>query len=217
MTPPPDTTLTTSSETQDMAHDREDRSDASGPLEAATDVVVVAVWAAVAGLLGAVLWWQLTTLPEVTKNGDSASVAPGELVRQVGIDGWFFVIAGVGGLASGVLLTAWRRRDPLLMVLLLALGGTFAAWLMERVGLALGPEKELVALEGLAEGAMVEMQLTLQATGIIWVWPMAAVLGAVLYLWVLRRPDHVPAHRRSDDEDSAGPASDPRGPGHHRA
>lgn len=186
---------TSSRTTDDRAGNRADGPTGSDLLETATDVVVVAVWAVLTGFLGAVLWWQLTTLPEVTKNGDSASVDPGELVRQVGIDGWFFVIAAVLGLVGGVLLTAWRQRDPVLTVLLLALGGTFASWLMERVGLALGPEKELVALEGLADGAMVEMQLKLQATGILWVLPMAAVLGAALHLWVLRRPDHPVAGR----------------------
>ena len=56
------------------------------------------------------------------------------------------MIAAVGGLLSGVLLLIWRWRDPLLMVVLVALGGGLASWLMVHVGLALGPEDEVAAL-----------------------------------------------------------------------
>jgi len=155
----------------------------------AFDAVVVAVWFAVAGLVGAVVWWQVTTLPKLTRTGDSASQAPNQLVGQVSIDGWFFVVAAVGGLVSGIVLLWWRRRDPLLMVIFLALGGGLAAWLMVHAGLALGPEPELAALRDLEEGAQVAMQLKLHAAGMVWIWPIAAVLGALLQLWVLAKPE----------------------------
>jgi hypothetical protein len=155
----------------------------------AFDALVVAVWFAVAGLVGALVWWQVTTLPTLTRTGDSASQAPNQLVGQVGIDGWYFVVAAVAGLVSGIVLMWWRRRDPLLMVILLALGGGLAAWLMMRAGLVLGPEPELTALRDLKEGAEVSMQLKLHAPGMVWIWPIAAVLGALLQLWVLAKPE----------------------------
>lgn len=152
------------------------------------DVVVVAVWFAVAGAAGAVVWWQVTTLPKLTRSGENASQAPDQLVNQVGIDGWFFVVAAVGGLVSGIILLAWRRRDPLLMVVLVALGGGLASWVMVRAGLALGPAPELTALRELAEGGEVSMQLKLHAPGMTWTWSVAAVLGALLQMWVLAKP-----------------------------
>jgi hypothetical protein len=155
---------------------------------AAVDVLIVAVWFVVAGAVGAVVWWQVTTLPKLTRTGDSASQAPDQLVSQVGIDGWFFVVAIVGGLLSGIALLAWRRRDPLLMVVLIALGAGLAAWVMVHAGLALGPSPELAALRDLAEGDEVSMQLKLHAPGMAWVWPIAALLGALLQLWVLAKP-----------------------------
>ncbi|MCW2807242.1 MAG: family ATPase [Marmoricola sp.] len=164
-------------------------------LAGARDALVVAVWFAVMGAIGAVVWWQVTPLPEVTKSGGKATLAPDELVKQVNIDGWFFVIAAIGGLASAVILMAWRRRDPLVMVLLVALGGALAAWVMIRVGLALGPPSELTALRSAPDGARVPMQLKLHAPGMAWVWPLAAVFGAAVHLWVLKKPDpeHPPA------------------------
>jgi hypothetical protein len=154
----------------------------------AVDAAVSAVWFAVAGAVGAVVWWQVTPLPTLTRAGDSASQASDQLVNQVGIDGWFFVVAAVGGLLSGIVLLAWRRRDPLLMVVLVALGGGLASWVMVRVGLALGPEPELTALRDLAEGDEVSMQLKLHATGMTLIWPVAAMLGALLQMWVLAKP-----------------------------
>lgn len=155
----------------------------------AEDALVVAVWFAVMGVLGAVVWWQVTALPLVTKSGDSATLAPEELIKQVGIDGWFFVVAATGGLLSGVVLMAWRHRDPLLMVVLVALGGGIAAWLMIHLGLALGPEKELTALRAVADGGRVSMRLKLHAPGMAYVWSIASLLGSAIYLWVLKKPD----------------------------
>jgi len=155
----------------------------------ALDAIIVLVWFAAAGVLGAVVWWQVTTLPKVTKAGDSGTLAPEELVKQVQIDGWFFVIGAVGGLLSGVTLLLWRRRDPLAMVVLVALGAGLASWLMIHVGLVLGPDAVRGALRGLPEGAKVPTQLKLHATGVAWIWPVAAVLGALVELWILQRPD----------------------------
>jgi hypothetical protein len=157
------------------------------------DALVVTVWFTVAGILGAVAWWQLSDLPQVTKSGNAATLSPEELTTQVSADGWYFVIAAVGGLLSGVVLLAWRRRDPLLMVVLVVLGAGLAAWLMLRIGLALGPEKELAALKNARDGTQVSEQLKLRATGVVWIWPLAASFGALVYLWVLRKPGDDPA------------------------
>jgi hypothetical protein len=75
------------------------------------------------------------------------------------------------------------------MILLVALGGGLAAWVTVRTGLALGPSPELAALRDLAEGDEVSMQLKLHASGVALVWPIAALLGAVLQLWVLAKPE----------------------------
>jgi hypothetical protein len=154
----------------------------------AVDALVVAVWFAVAGAVGAVVWWQVTTLPKLTRAGDSASQAADQLSVQVGIDAWFFVVAAVGGLLSGIVLLWWRRRDPLLMVILVALGAGLASWVMVRAGLTLGPAPELATLRGLKEGDEVSMQLKLHASGLVWIWPVAALLGALLQMWVLAKP-----------------------------
>jgi len=149
---------------------------------------IVGLWSVVAGLVGAFVWVHVTPLPKVTKVGNAAVTPAEELVKQVGMDGWFFVIALVGGLLSGVILTAWRRRDPLLMVALVTLGGGLSSWLMIEVGHALGPGSERAALRKLADGAHVSEQLRLHASGVGWVWPIMAAFGALIFLWVLEKP-----------------------------
>lgn len=160
------------------------------------DSGIVAVWFAVAGALGAFVWSRVTTLPKVTRSGSSGTVAPDQLVQQVGIDGWFFVIALVGGVTSGLVLLAWRNRDPVLSVVLVVLGAAMASWLMLRLGLLLGPEKELTALRSVPEGGKVHMQLQLSAPGMAWVWLTGAALGALVQLWVLEKQGDGSSARR---------------------
>ena len=157
---------------------------------ALTDLGITAAWFVVAGLLGAVVWWQVTPLPVATRTGDAASLNPDQLTKEVGIDGWFAVIALVAALVSGVVLMAWRRRDPLLMVVLIALGGGLAAYLMVTLGQALGPGDEVAALKKLPDGGTAPLQLSLKAPGVALLWPIAALFGALVQVWVLRRPEH---------------------------
>jgi hypothetical protein len=160
----------------------------SGPRAILVDVLVVAVWSVLAGIIGGLVWVLVAKPPEGTRTAGSASIPSEELVKQVGIDGWFFVIALVGGLLSGVLLLAWRRRDPLLMVVLVALGGGLSSWVMVVVGKLFGPDEELGALRSLPDGSHVHEQLRLHAPGVAWVWALAAAFGALVFLWVLVKP-----------------------------
>ena len=153
-----------------------------------SDVVVTVAWFVGAGVVGALAWWLLTPLPQVTKTADGAVYDNDALTSRVAIDGWFCLVALVGGLVSGIVLLAWRGRRPVLMVLLVVLGAALASWLMTRLGLVLGPEEETAALRGLPQGGKVPMQLELHATGVAWLWPMAAALGALVHLWVWQRP-----------------------------
>jgi hypothetical protein len=157
-------------------------------MAALLDVMIVGAWFVGAGLVAALVWVQVVDLPEVSRTGGAATVPSEELVKQVGIDSWFAVIALVGGLLSGVLLLWWRRRDPLFTVALVALGAGLASWLMIHVGKALGPDNEIAVLRKLPDGSHVSEQLRLHAPGVAWIWPVAAAFGALIYLWVLSKP-----------------------------
>lgn len=152
------------------------------------DAAVVAVWFLLAGVLTAVLWWQLVDLPEATRANGAVVVAADQIGKQVNIDGWYLVLSAAGGLLSGGLLVGTRRRDPLVMVVLVTLGGGLATLVARWLGGVLGPPSETTALRGRPDGAQALVQLHVHASGVLWVWPAAAALGAVVYLWVLAAP-----------------------------
>jgi hypothetical protein len=176
----------------------------TGPL--ARDVAVVVAWFVGLGILAAVLWWQLTPLAEYTRTATNAEMGEEELGRQVAADGWYVVIAAVGGLLSGVGLMSLRRRDPLAMVVLVTLGSLLCAWVMLRVGLWLGPADPKSALPHAAVGAKVPLQLKPHASGVVYVWPITALLGAIGVIWTGegRRP-------ATPEEDPQAPRSTPDG------
>ncbi|HEX7716177.1 MAG TPA: hypothetical protein VF416_02735 [Marmoricola sp.] len=147
------------------------------------DAGVVLAWFVVAGAVAALVWWQVTPLAEYTRTATAGQLSEEQLGREVAADGWYVVIAAVGGLLSGVALAGLRRRDPLATVLLVAVGAFLASWVMIQVGLWVGPPDPGKALAHAATGAKVPMQLKTQATGAFLVWPITALLGAVGVLW----------------------------------
>lgn len=149
------------------------------------DIALVVGWFVAVGVLAAFIWWQVTPLAEFTRTPTNAQMDEGQLGRQVSTDGWFFTVAAVGGLASGIVLLALRRRDPIAMVVLVTLGGVLASWLMVRIGLWLGPADPVHALRGVPVGDKVPMQLKPHAGGVRFVWPVAALVGALGVLWGL--------------------------------
>jgi hypothetical protein len=161
--------------------DETDRTRSSPGL--AVDAAVVLAWFVVLGVLGAVVWWQLTPLAEFTRTSTDAQMGEEQLGRQVSSDGWYFTIAAAAGLVSGVVLLAWRKRDPVATVVLVVLGAVLASWLMARVGLWLGPGSPKSALPHVPVGGTVPIQLETHADGVRFAWPVTAMLGALAVLW----------------------------------
>ncbi len=168
------------------AEAREDRR-RRAVLDGLGDLSVVVAWCVVAGLLAAVVWWQVTPLAEFTRTATNGEMGEQALAREVAADGWFFVVCAVFGLITGIALVWWRRRDPLLMVLLVAAGGILATWVMVTVGLALGPADPGTVLPDAALGAKVPLQLEVQATGLYATWSVAALIGAIGVIWGTER------------------------------
>jgi hypothetical protein len=148
-----------------------------------TDTLVVVGWFVLVGVIGALLWWQVTPLAEYTRTASNAQMGEVQLGRQVSADGWYFVVAAVGGLLSGVVLLSWRHRDPVVMVVLVTVGALLAGWLVLRIGLWLGPADPRDVLPHVAEGAKVPLQLRVHASGLLLVWPITALLGAISVIW----------------------------------
>lgn len=147
------------------------------------DAALVIGWFVVLGVIAAVVWWQLTPLAEYTRTATNAEMDEQQLGVQVATDGWYLTIAAVGGLLSGIALLSLRRRDPVAMVLFVTLGSLLAGWLMIRVGLWLGPADPKHVLPHAAVGDKVPLQLKPLAHGVVYAWPITALLGAVGVVW----------------------------------
>lgn len=159
-----------------------------------TDLGIALAWFAVVAVIGGLLWWQLTPLAEYTRTATNAVMDEEQLGVQVNADGWFFVIAGVGGLISGIALLSWRKRDPMFMVIVVAVGGLLATWVMLKTGLVAGPPDPAKVLPTAKAGSTIPLQLTIRADGLWVVWSVAALLGALGVIWGTE-------HHLDDDQD----------------
>jgi xanthosine utilization system XapX-like protein len=147
------------------------------------DVGIAVALFALLGVLGALVWWQVTPLAEFTRTADNATMDEEQLGIQVASDGWFFVIAVCGGVAAGIVFAAWRHARPVLAVVLVALGGLLATAVMTWLGRTLGPPDPDTVIRSARVGAHIPMQLETHARGLRYVWSIAALLGAVGVLW----------------------------------
>ena len=154
---------------------------------------------ALAGVVGALVWWQVVDLPAYTRVGTNGSMDAVELSRSVAIDGWYAVIGGGLALVLGAVLCRFVGADhPRMTVVALLLAGLVGGSLMLHLGEALGPGPIEPRLEAAAEGDRVLVPLVASTPQLFWVWPIAALAGAVLVLLGGRdrdpaEPDDYPA------------------------
>jgi hypothetical protein len=178
------------------------------------DVAVVLGTYLVLGLVAGLLWWLLVDPATFTKVGGGTGGSMGEvqLARRFDADGWFCVLAVLGGFGSGLALTWWRRRDPLLVTVLVVLGAAGAAAVMAVTGHLLGPGDPDAALRDATVGQHVPVRLAVQARAAYLVWPIAALVGALVVLW---SPDHGELAPEPDGPSGNGPRSVGRSPDSH--
>ncbi|QWZ10321.1 hypothetical protein KRR39_11695 [Nocardioides panacis] len=153
------------------------RSPASG-----RDVAVVLGVLVALGVLCGVLWWLLWDPAAYTKTADGGVMGETDLSRRFAADGLYAVIAGVAGLLSGLGLTWWRTRDPLLTSAALLVGSVLAAVVMALTGHLLGPGDPGAALAAAKVGARVPERLGVDAFTVYLAWPVAVLAGALVVL-----------------------------------
>ena len=163
-----------------------------GPVGDLGAVPVASVWRTVAACLAAaastvmlgaaagLAWSVLAPRPLLVMTGHgSAAVINVETTAFIAADGWYALVALVGGAAAGLLgyWLAVRRHGPAGMatVLVSAVGaGVVALWIGEQIGLA--HYRHLLAT--LPAGAHLQDALVLGSRSAIAFWPLAAGLAA---------------------------------------
>lgn len=150
------------------------------------DAVVVLGCFMAAGLVAGLLWPQLVSPVEVVRTEAGLSTAEVALSERFDNDAWFMVLAAGFGLPLGSLVTLWRRGDEIVTVVALVVGASVASWLAALVGGVLGPEDPAVVLAEAAVGTTAQGAVTVSAQGAYLVWPVAALVGALVVLWGTR-------------------------------
>jgi hypothetical protein len=174
-----------------ISHPSGDRPPASGTdARAVLRTLLIVVGAAVVGVAGGLVWAAVAprAVFSVQSPGVAFVVNP-ETSAFIAADGWFSLVALVGGLLIGVggYLAGVRRYGPLPVLGVLA-GATLAAflasWAGSRVGLAAFRHKLATA----KAGALISQPAQLGAHGALAFWPLAAgaAVGAIELVLVLR-------------------------------
>ncbi|MEV7417957.1 hypothetical protein [Streptomyces sp. NPDC089919] len=163
------------------------------------DGAAVALAVAFSGILLGLLWVWLAPRVHYVSNGEAVFLADTENEGRIGADGTFFLISlGLGLLAGG--LTFWRlRRGGVAVVVGLAFGSLLAALLGWRLGVWLGPSRDVVAAAKAAgKGVPFDAPLQLLAYGVLLVWPMAAVGVHLASTALLTHPEPKPPAAPAD-------------------
>lgn len=148
------------------------------------------------GLVAGVIWPFL--LPDVQMQMTTVGPYPVSELDASGLmamDGWFAVLAGVGGLLTGSVLATVLMRHGWLLVFGLLVGAVLAAAVMLTVGSLIGNGELLLQWEpDAAPGAELLAPVQLHAYGVALVWPVAVlspVLPLALFAWPIDEVDVV--------------------------
>jgi DivIVA domain-containing protein len=131
----------------------------------------------VAGAVTGLVWEMLTPLPQFQVEGGRALGSEFEVESAIAADGWFAICAAVAGIVSAVVVFARVRTARLSTLAGLTLGGLLASVVAWRVGVALGPDSVRSGAAGLTDGESFSGPLRLSAYGVIFAWPLTAVIA----------------------------------------
>ncbi len=160
--------------------------------DARSAVVAVVVTVGVFGLAGAAaarVWAGQTQVAHYKVTPSGAFLDETQLGLQFGADGWFFVTGLVGGLVVGGVLAGVFRRHGIVAVLAVLGGAALASYLSYRLGPAFGPGPLKPRLASAHVGDLVSAPIEVTATGVVFSWPIGAMLGALITQSVLWRAD----------------------------
>jgi uncharacterized membrane protein YeaQ/YmgE (transglycosylase-associated protein family) len=143
-------------------------------------VLTVAVLAAIGALAGVVWEWLWTpTVGVVVNHTWTAGDAIG-LQEQFSGTGWYVVVGVVAGVVAGVLVALAFDRAPLLTLAAVVVGSALGAWLMLRVGVALGPPDPQELAKTAEDGTRLAGALAVSGRSPWIAYPAGALLGLLV-------------------------------------
>jgi hypothetical protein len=165
---------------------------------AITGLVVSLAVTAAAGLLAGLIWGQVAPRAQVQEvSAGVAQLVNAETRAFIGADGWFCLIAAVGGLLTGTAgyLLGIRRRGNATQAAVTAgliLGAVAAGFVMRWLGEQSGQQAYARQLAHAPAGATFSSSLTLGAASALAFWPLFTALVIVVAEVGRRRRDPGP-------------------------
>jgi len=140
----------------------------------------VAATLAGVGIVVGLVWWWLAPVAAVRLEPDGGFFVDPDPESYIASDVWFAALSLVAGVLAGVLLWRVVHRSAVAGVVGLAVGGTLGALLAAWVGERLG-HTDPAAVAKLPAGTIVHVSLEVQAMAVLFVLPLAALVG-----WLVR-------------------------------
>ena len=150
---------------------------------ALADLAWVLGYFAVAGVVAGFVWWKVATPAHYTRISDNAVMLQSELGQRVQGDGWFVVVGLVMALLGGVVLTRWRNRRPLLVVLVGYAASLVGGALALALGKALGHQDVAALAKSAAVGSRFPDSLDVISPLVVVAWPIGFLIGSVVVIW----------------------------------
>lgn len=157
--------------------------------------LVVAVGFVVLGVLAGWLWSVLANPPEYTLYTRSYAYysSEAEFGHAFEMDLTFAWIAVLGGVLGG-LVAGWRYWSlGWVTAVLAAVAGGGAALVAWRVGVLLGPDTVHASAQAAQRGDTFTGPIVLGTRSILLTWPLSALLGVMVSVWLRAPRDEVPA------------------------
>ncbi|WP_370619253.1 hypothetical protein [Mumia sp. Pv 4-285] len=159
--------------------------DATGPRRGRLAVIVGFL---VAGVLAGLTWAWLADPIQYTviRVGDQSGLSAGEAAStaQFGVLVTYTWIGAAFAALWGAFATwRWGRDGGTAAIALTTVGAVLGAFVSWGVGVVAGPPEPVVGDR--AAGATVQAQLGIDAYGVLFVWPVAALIGLLLVCWVV--------------------------------
>ncbi len=131
------------------------------------------------GVVGGVLWWLLAEPPYFVRTDTTAVMGQAELGKRIPVDGIFVSIGALGSAVLGFALMAWRRRDPLLVLLAGVVASVLAGFVALKLGEHLGHRDVQALVEQAKLGAKVRDTLDVITGWVLLAWPVGFLVAAV--------------------------------------
>lgn len=158
---------------------------------------ILTVLAVLVGAVAALLWANVSSLPEYLIQADGhATIGSGDLAQVFSSTFWYSVLGFLGGLALGV--ASWVALRSVgwpvaLVATVLALVGGLTCW---GVGSLLGPGSFPARMAAAQPGELVETSLQLAAPSALAIWTFAAVSVPLFAASLGPEVDAAPQRRR---------------------